>query len=78
MLYEYIQNAASDEDRTVPFEELEGLAYIRVNIDNFNLDKFKISVLSKVVQKKGNVSQPGPNQIPNKYYEKCSKLTNYI
>ena len=78
MLYEYIQNAASDEDRTVPLEEMEGLAYIRVNIDNFNKDKFKISALSKVVQKKENVSQPGPNQIPSKYYEKFSKLTNYI
>ena len=64
VLNEYIQKVASDTDRTVPLEELDGLDGISMNIDKFDSQKFKINELSQVVKKKRNTSQLGVNQIP--------------
>ena len=49
-----------------------------MNIGKFNSEKFKISELSQVIQKKGNASHPGPNQIPYKVYKKCLRIMNCI
>lgn len=63
VLNEYIQKLASNPDRKVPLEKLEGLADIRVNIDKFNSDNLKVSKLFDVVKKKKNTPQLGCNQI---------------
>ena len=78
VLNEFIQKVASDLDRTVPLEDLDGSDNISLNIGKFNSEKFKISELSQVVKKKRNPSQLGLNQILYKVYKKCSRLMNYI
>ena len=60
---EFIQKAASDQDKTVPLGDLDGLDDISINIHKFNSEKFKISKLSQMAKKKRNASQLGLNQI---------------
>ena len=52
VLDEYIQKVASDQDRTVHHEELNGLDDISLNIGKFDSEKFKISELSQVVKRR--------------------------
>ena len=78
VLNEFIEKVASDANRIVPFEDLDELDEVPVNIGKFHLENFKISELSLVVKRKRNASQPGPNQIPCKVYKKCPRIMNYI
>ena len=78
VLNEFIEKVASDPNKTVPFEDLDELDDISVNVGKFHSENFKISELSLVVKRKRNASQPGPNQIPYKVYKKCPRIMNYI
>ena len=78
VLNEFIQKVASDPNRIVHLGDLNGLDDITMNISKFSSENFKISKISQVVIKKRNASQPGPNQIPYKVYNKCHRIMNYI
>ena len=55
VLNEFIQKVPSDPDRAVPLWDLDGLDDISMNISKFNSEKSKISEVSQVVKKKGEM-----------------------
>ena len=78
MLNNYISEVVRDTDREVPLGPLEGLEPPEEPTIPFKECNLQLAQLNDLVKTRRNASKPGPNQIPYKFYKKCTKTREFL
>ena len=78
VLEEHLKKTYSDESRSRPMPDIEGLVRpTRPGIE-FDVAEPRFAEVERFIMKARSAAAPGPNGVPYKVYKKCGKLRNYL
>ena len=78
VLEENLKKTYSDESRSRPMPDIEGLVRPTRPGTEFDTAEPRLAEVDRFIMRARSVAAPGPNGVPYKVYKKCEKLRKYL